>query len=217
MNFTKLEKGSVILMWGDSTTDCGRGRPYGTYLTGLGDSYVRRMHEMVTATYPDRQIKFVNAGISGETSRQVRARFVSDMENVKPDYATLLIGVNDIWRKYDHWMDPSIAVGIEEYEENLRFMAEQAAKNLKGFTLIAPYYLELNKKDVFMADVLAYSRVCEKVAAEYGCEFLSLQRELDRLCRALYTKVFSPDRVHPTQITQYAIARMILKEWKFKF
>lgn len=66
MNFTKLEKGSVILMWGDSTTDCGRGRPYGTYLTGLGDSYVRRMHEMVTATYPDRQIKFVNAGISGK-------------------------------------------------------------------------------------------------------------------------------------------------------
>ncbi len=217
MKFGDFQKGSVILMSGDSTTDCGRGRPYGTYLTGLGDSYVRRLHEIVTATYPEKEIKFVNTGTSGETSRQVRARWISDIEATKADYATLLIGVNDIWRKHDYWMDKEVAVHIDEYESNLRFITEYSVKNLKGFALIAPYYLELNKNDLFMRDIIAYSAVCEKLAGEYGCDFIDIQPELDRLCKTLYTKVFSPDRVHPTQITQYAIARHILKQWKFKF
>ncbi|MDD4124478.1 MAG: SGNH/GDSL hydrolase family protein [Eubacteriales bacterium] len=217
MNFKDFEKNSVIMMSGDSVTDCGRGRPYGTYLTGLGDGYVKRMHEIVTATYPEFEIKFINTGISGETSRQVRARWISDIEGSKPDYATLLIGVNDIWRKHDFWMDKEVAVHIDEYEDNLRYITEYSVKNLKSFTLIAPFYLELNKKDMFMQDVIAYSAVCKKLASEYGCGFIDLQPELDRLCKTLYTKVFSPDRVHPTQVTHYAIARYILKQWKFKF
>jgi lysophospholipase L1-like esterase len=217
MIFNDLEKGSVIMMSGDSTTDCGRARPYGTYRYGLGDSYVGHMHEIVTATYPEKEIKFVNTGISGETSRQVKERWISDVEGVKPDYATLLIGVNDVWRRYDAYMDKEIGVGIDEYEANLRFITEYSIKNLKGFTLISPFYLELNKKDIFMKAVADCSAVCKKIADEYGCGYIDLQPELDRLCKSLYTNVFSPDRVHPTQVTHYAIARYILKQWKFKF
>ena len=217
MDIKEIKKGYVILMSGDSTTDCGRARPYGTYLTGLGNSYVKRMHEMLTAVHPEKEIKLVNAGTSGETSRHIRARWISDINAIKPDHATLLIGVNDIWRKHDHWMDKENSVSIEEYEDNLRFISEYSVKNLKHFTLISPYYLELNKKDIFMLDVAAYSAVCRRLAGEYGFEFIDLQPELDRLCKTLYTKVFSPDRVHPTDITQMAIARQILKHWKFKF
>lgn len=217
MNFKDFEKNTVILMSGDSVTDSSRGRPYGTYTNGLGDGYVKRIHEIISATYPEKEIKIVNSGISGETSRQVRARWINDIETVKPDYATLLIGVNDIWRKHDFYMDKQVAVGIEEYEENIRFITEYAVKNLKGFTLISPFYLELNRKDLFMKDVLAYSAVCKKAANEYNCNHIDLQPELDRLCKALYTKVFSYDRVHPGPVAHYAIARYILKQWKFKF
>ncbi|MGI6715802.1 MAG: SGNH/GDSL hydrolase family protein [Eubacteriales bacterium] len=217
MNFRDFEKNSVILMSGDSVTDCNRARPYGTYTTGLGDGYVKRIHEIITATYPEKEIKIVNAGISGETSRHVRARWISDIENIKPDYATLLIGVNDVWRKHDYYMDKHMAVGIEEYEDNIRFITDYAVKNLKGFALISPFYLELNRKDIFMKDVLAYAEVCKKVAAEYGCDYIDLQPEIDRLCKALYTKAFSPDRVHPGPVAHYAMARYILKQWKFKF
>ena len=38
-----------------------------------------------------KEIKIVSSGISGETSSQVR-RDGNDIETVKPDYATLLIG-----------------------------------------------------------------------------------------------------------------------------
>ena len=40
MDFQKIEKGSVILCSGDSVTDCGRARPYGSYRDSLGESYV---------------------------------------------------------------------------------------------------------------------------------------------------------------------------------
>lgn len=217
MDFQKIEKGSVILCSGDSVTDCGRARPYGSYRDSLGESYVKRLHEIVTAEYPEKEIKFVNAGISGETSRHIRNRWISDCEAVKPDYATLLIGVNDVWRQYDRWMDKDMAVGIEEYEENLRFVAEWSAKHLKGFTLIAPFFLELDREEFFMKQVLARAAVCEKIARETGAQFISLQDELDRLCRSRYTLSFSPDRVHPFPVTHTAIALYLLRQWNFKF
>ena len=217
MDFNKLKPGSVIMCSGDSVTDCGRARPYGSYRDSLGDSYVRRLHEIVTAEYPEKEIKFVNAGISGETSRHLRARWAADCEAVRPDYATLLIGVNDIWRQYDRWLDKDMAVGIEEYEENLRFISEYSVRNLKGFTLIAPFFLELNRKEQFMKQIMDYAAVCKRVAKETGAEFISLQDELDRLCKTRYTLSFSPDRVHPFPVTHTAIALYLLKKWKFKF
>lgn len=101
MNFNEIANGSVIMLSGDSVTDAGRAYPTGTYRTGLGGGYVNRMHEIITAAYPEKKIKIVNKGISGETSRQVAARWLADLEEVKPDYATLMIGVNDVWRSYD--------------------------------------------------------------------------------------------------------------------
>lgn len=217
MDINRVENGSVILMCGDSTTDCGRGRPYGTYANSLGDSYVRRIHEIVTVTYPNKNLKFVNTGIAGDTSRGVKDRWVAECEAVKPDYATLLIGVNDVWRHYDRWLDKEYAVELDEYRDNLSFVAEYCRSNGISLTLIAPFFLELNKKDEFMARVRQYADVCKEVAEKYGCGFMDLQPMLDKLIKAKYTITFSPDRVHPTSTTHTAIALEILKKWKFKF
>ena len=69
----------------------------------------------------------------------------------------------------------------------------------------------------FMKQVLARAAVCEKIARETGAQFISLQDELDRLCRSRYTLSFSPDRVHPFPVTHTAIALYLLRQWNFKF
>ena len=216
MNFNEIANGSVIMLSGDSVTDAGRAYPTGTYRTGLGGGYVNRMHEIITAAYPEKKIKIVNKGISGETSRQVAARWLADLEEVKPDYATLMIGVNDVWRSYDAYLEPGIAVSADEYEKNLRFILENT-KTLKGFMLISPIFFELNREDTFMKRIIEYSGICKRLADEYGVAYCDLQPEIDRVSSAIYTTTFSGDRVHPGPVACMAIAREVLRHMNFNF
>lgn len=216
MNFNDFPSSAVLMMSGDSVTDAGRAYPVGSYLNGLGRGYVNYFHEMITAAVPEKRIKVVNMGISGETSRQVAARWVANLNDIKPDYATLMIGVNDIWRSYDTYMEPDRAVSAEEYEKNLRFILENS-KSLKGFMLISPIFFEPNKDDIFMKRILQYSAICKRLAEEYAVDYCNLQPEIDRLCAAIYPTTFSGDRVHPGPVAHLAIAREILKQMNFKF
>ncbi|MEG2117868.1 MAG: GDSL-type esterase/lipase family protein [Clostridia bacterium] len=217
MDYREISNNSVIMTAGDSVTDCGRGRPYGTYrIGGLGNGYPQRLHEIITSIYPEKMIKFVNSGISGETSRQLREHWISDIEQVKPDYATIMIGVNDVWRNSDAYLDPEVGVHIDEYERNLRFVLDNS-KQLKGLLLISPVFFELNKKDPFMIDIAECSAVCQKLAAEYHVGFCDIQPEIDRIISHVYTSTFSPDRVHPGAVAHFLIARAILKYVNFQF
>ena len=217
LNLHTIENGKTILLSGDSVTDCGRARPYGDYVNGLGGGYPQNLHTLITAACPEKRLRLVNAGIGGETSRDVRSRWESDLDAVRPDHATLLIGVNDVWRHFDTYMTPSRAVSEEEYEENLRFIASIAAKRLESFTLIAPFLFETNKRDAFFAAVLRYAKICERVAADTGCDFINPQKDIDKALRSLNNTALSPDRVHPNAVAHRIVARSILKHWHYKF
>ena len=158
LNLHTIENGKTILLSGDSGH---RLRPRAP-LRRLCQRAGRRLSaEPAHAHHRDlsrKRLRLVNAGISGETSRDVRSRWESDLDAVRPDHATLLIGVNDVWRHFDTYMTPSRAVSEEEYEENLRFIASIAAKRLESFTLIAPFLFETNKRDAFFAAVLRYAK-----------------------------------------------------------
>ena len=186
LNLHTIENGKTILLSGDSVTDCGRARPYGDYVSGLGGGYPQNLHTLITATCPEKRL-------------------------------TLLIGVNDVWRHFDTYMTPSRAVSEEEYEENLRFIASIAAKRLESFTLIAPFLFETNKRDAFFAAVLRYAKICERVAADTGCDFINPQKDIDKALRSLNNTALSPDRVHPNAVAHMIVARSILKHWHYKF
>ena len=105
----------------------------------------------------------------------------------------------------------------EEYEENLRFIASIAAKRLESFTLIAPFLFETNKRDAFFAAVLRYAKICERVAADTGCDFINPQKDIDKALRSLNNTALSPDRVHPNAVAHMIVARSILKHWHYRF
>lgn len=214
----KTLKGPLtVMITGDSVTDCGRTYPYADYTNNLGGGYVSILHEQITCTYPEKKIRLVNAGISGNTSRDVRNRWEKDLENISPSYATLLIGVNDVWRRFDTYMSPERAVSPGEYEENLRFIAEDAAKRLNGFMIIAPFLFEANDSDPFKTAVLEYGRICKHVAADTGAEFLDIQKDIDNILKTLNNTALSPDRVHPNRVAHALIAKAILRKWNYEF
>ena len=53
------------------------------------------------AVYPERMIRVINMGVSGNTTRDLKARWQRDVLDLKPDWLSIMIGANDVWRQYD--------------------------------------------------------------------------------------------------------------------
>src|SRR5262245_10927149 len=144
----KLAVKSKLLMIGDSITDAGRARPVGE---GRGDAigrgYVMMVDALLNAVYPEQQIRVVNQGVSGNTVRDLKARWQADVLDLKPDWVSVMIGANDVWRQFDLPRQTEKHVLIDEYEKTLEELVQQTLPTVKGVILIGPFYLEPNRQD----------------------------------------------------------------------
>ena len=88
-----------IVFAGDSVTDMESAQPVGEGLfENVGKSYVRIVENMLSAFYPEVYIRVTNSGISGNTSRDLLQRFDRDVVSLNPDWVSICIGINDVWR-----------------------------------------------------------------------------------------------------------------------
>ena len=157
--------GDRIVFTGDSVTDAGRGRPVGEGLwQGVGDGYVRTIDNILNVVYPDWRLWVSNTGTGGDTSRSLKKRWQEDVMNLKPDWVSLMIGINDIWRQFDTPTIPEQHVYPAEYRENLCEMLERTLPVVKGVILMSPYYMELNREDPMRKMTDEYIKICEEVA-----------------------------------------------------
>jgi acyl-CoA thioesterase I len=85
-----LQDQDVVVTLGNSITEMGEG-PTG---------YVTIMRRALAVLYPERHIYFVNAGISGHKSTDMAERFQRDVLEVKPEWVTISVGVNDVWHGF---------------------------------------------------------------------------------------------------------------------
>ena len=128
-----------IIFAGDSVTDMGSAQPVGEGLfDNMGHGYPRVIESLVTATYPELSIRFTNSGISGNTSKDLLARYERDVLSLNPQWMSICIGINDVWRQFDSPALTDQAVDPVEYEENLRTMIEQAKMSRTRATLCVP-------------------------------------------------------------------------------
>ena len=130
-----LKDEAVILFQGDSVTDAGRSREDDAQL-GLG--YPRLVSSLLSASYPELGLQFINRGISGNRVRDLKARWSEDCLELKPDILTILIGINDCWRRYDR-EDPT---SPEQYEEDYRWILTQTQERTAAqIILLEPFVL----------------------------------------------------------------------------
>src|SRR5699024_10230008 len=97
----KLKKSQKLLFIGDSVTDCERAKPHGEGLfQALGNGYVSIIDSFLQSTYPELGIRVVNKGLSGNTVRDLKARWQEDVLDQSPDWLAIMIGINDVWRQF---------------------------------------------------------------------------------------------------------------------
>lgn len=118
--------GERVVFWGDSITHGG------LYTKMLADFYLTR--------YPDRVVRFYNAGVAGDNAGAAMMRFEDDVQRWRPTVVTLMFGMNDSWRDmYDpvKMVDPKYkaAVSIREkacfdtYAGNMTKLVQRVRKD----------------------------------------------------------------------------------------
>jgi lysophospholipase L1-like esterase len=208
----KLTQHDKLLMIGDSITDCGRKQPIGEGLNdALGRGYVAQVNALLGAVYPHLSIRVVNMGTSGNTVRDLKARWQTDVLDQNPDWLSIMIGINDVWRQYDLPQMVETHVYIEEYEATLKELVATTRPRLKGLVLMAPFYIEPNRQDPMRATMDRYGQVVRKVAAEHDALFVDTQAAFDKVLAHYYPATLAWDRIHPSQTGHMVIARAFLE------
>ena len=214
----KFKNYDRVVFAGDSVTDMGSVNPVGEGLfDNLGKSYVRIIENMLVAWYPELNIRITNSGISGNTSRDLAARFDRDVVDLNPQWVSICIGINDVWRQFDTPAIPEWAVTIEEYEKNLEEMILKIKEKVKGIFLCTPYYIEPNVEDAMRKRMDEYGSVCKKLAKKYGCELIDFQSLYNDFCKYKHSSIIAWDIVHPNQMGATLMAKEFLKHCDFDF
>ena len=204
-----LEQGQKIVFAGDSVTDDGRKRPVGEGLWGgLGNGYVSLVDTFLTLDYPELSLRCVNMGNAGDTSRDLLARWDTDVAALSPDWVVLCIGFNDVWRQFDSPCQPDHAVTHEDYRRNLCAMAEKTEAKMIFMT---PYYLEPNRRDPMRRRMDEYGAIMKEEAEKRGILCIDLQESFAEILKYRYPAFITWDRVHPGRIGSMVIARAFLR------
>ena len=207
-----------IVFAGDSVPDMESAQPVGEGLfDNVGRSYVRIIENMLSAVYPEVHVRVTNAGIGGNTSRDLLARFDRDVVQLNPDWVSICIGINDVWRQFDTPAMPDYAVFPEEYEQNLEKMIAMIPQSVKGVFILSPYYMEPNREDVMRARMDEYVAICKKLAEKYGFRFVDFQALYEDYCKIRHSSYIAWDRVHPNQVGATLMARAFLAQCDFDY
>lgn len=204
-----IKPDSKIILMGDSVTDADRVRPCGEGIAdGFGVGYANMVDVMLNADYPELNVRCVNMGVSGNTTQSLVERWDDDVTSMKPDFVTLMIGVNDVWRQFDSPMRPDWAVFPKEYEKNLNVIAD---KTTVPMLWITPFFIEPNRQDLMRKRMDEYRGIFKSVAKERGYNVVDVQEIFDEYLQKRYSAYLSWDRVHPGRIGGYLIAKAVVK------
>lgn len=206
-----LEKNDTLLFIGDSISDYERTRPIGEGLfNAWGHSYVACAGALLGCMYPELHLRVINMGISGNQVRDLDKRWQTDVMDLKPDWVSVLIGINDVWRQFDSPQMPEQHVPLDEFENTYRSLIERTLPHVKGMILMTPYYMEPNRGDAMRARMDQYGAVVRRLAEEYKLVFVNLQEGWDRLFQHMHSTNIAWDRVHPNQTGCMYIAKQFL-------
>jgi lysophospholipase L1-like esterase len=182
-----------IVFIGDSITDCGRQSgataPY-------GDGYVSMVRNFLLARYPDRGLNIVNKGIGGNTVRDLDQRWAQDVLAEKPNWLSVCIGINDVWRHFDG--NTAAAVPVEEYRATLHRLLKQSHDTLGAKLILAePYIIEPNRNDPMRRLMEVYAATMRGIALEFGAVVVPTQAAFDEALTHTPSSFWADDRIHP--------------------
>jgi lysophospholipase L1-like esterase len=207
----KLKSGDRLLFIGDSVTDCGRVRPIGSgSRLALGDGYVAEVDSVLATSGEGPGIQITNMGIGGNTVRDLAGRWATDVTALNPDWLSLMIGINDVWRQFDG-KDASSAVMPEEFRSTYDRLVGSTLPHLRGLVLMSPFYVQTLRSDPMRRRMDEYTAIVRDIAGKYRAIFVDVQAAIDAALATTDYASIAGDRVHPTPEGHRVLARAFLR------
>lgn len=195
-----------IAFAGDSITDAGRFDDP----DGLGQGYVRKIAETLTARYPRLRLDIVNRGVGGNTVRDLHARWTRDVLEEKAPWIVIMIGINDVWHRLTS-PDHTGGVALDDYEVYYQGIVDAARANGSKLVLCETTVIEEDPESVGNHVLAAYNDVIRRLAAATNETVLVPMHEA--FLKAIRWRPelnWTTDGVHPTGIGHALIAETIL-------
>lgn len=208
----KIAANSKLVMIGDSITDCGRALPVGEGRdAALGTGYVSLVDALLKTANPAANIRIINMGISGNTVRDLQARWQTDVIDLQPDWLSIMIGINDVWRQFDLPLQHERHVALVEYGRILTQLVATTRPQVQGLVLLTPYFIEPNQNDPMRAMMDSYGQMVREIAAAHDAIFVDTQAAFNRVLAHVHPMSLAWDRVHPNLTGHMILARAFLE------
>ena len=201
-----LQSGDTVLFQGDSITDAGRDRAFPEH---LGYGYALFASSWFQALHPTREVTFLNRGIGGDRIKNLQERWQEDCLELRPTWVSLLIGINDTWRRYDH----NEETPTEVYEERYRSLLEQTRAVCHArLILCEPFVLHITaERASWRPDLDPKIAVVRRLASEYEALLVPFDSQFAAAAAQREPAFWAADGVHPPPAGHALMARAWLR------
>ncbi|MBO5858040.1 MAG: SGNH/GDSL hydrolase family protein [Clostridia bacterium] len=202
----------TFLFQGDSITDADRRRED---INNFGYGYPNIVASKYMSENPN-EYTFINKGISGNRIVDLYARIKCDIINLKPDYMSILIGINDVW----HELSVENGVDNEKFKKILSMLIEEVKEALPEIKIIMlePFVLKgpatEEKWTEFRSETELRAKSVKEVAEKYNLSFVPLQDKFDELSKVAKPTYWLIDGVHPSAAGHEIIAKALSEEFE---
>lgn len=205
-----FNSGHTLLFIGDSITDAGRReRPYAP----LGWGYVHFAANFLQARYPDLSLTIHNRGISGDTTGALLTRWDSDCIALQPDIVSLMIGINDLWRKFSETTEKQrLYIAPDEFHANLAELL-RCTRDTCGAQLILmePFMFCDDPTHPMLRELPAYIDTVHALARDWDAVLVPVHTAWMRLRPKRPAAEWAQDTVHPSDWAHAWIAEQWLQ------
>jgi len=201
-----LKPKDVLVFQGDSVTDCECSKNDNHY---LGYGYVSLIAGKLLAKYPELELTIYNKGISGNRIYDLEERWSKDCLDLKPTVLTILIGINDTWRRFDS----NIVSNPEDFKDTYKRLLDETVEKVNAtLVLMDPFVLPYPKDRImWREDLEARITIVRELAKEYKAFYVPLDGLFYQASIATPYEYWCLDGVHPTLAGHGLIADAWLK------
>jgi lysophospholipase L1-like esterase len=199
-----IRNGQTLVCLGDSITQNPQG-------------YCRLLTSLIAGAYPERGIRVINAGVSGNKIGDMLQRLDRDVLAHDPAWVTVNVGINDVWHGLTGW--GTGGTPLSQYLAGLGMLVERLVDAGARVVLLPPTVIEEDPNSEGNRRLKAYRAAMREIGQERGLLVAPTDRDFEIALAAgkqadpAYT--LTTDGVHMSPEGDAVMALAVLKTLHF--
>lgn len=161
----------------------------------------------LTASLPELGLKFYNRGIGGHCALDLAARWQEDCLDLKPDWVSILVGINDAAVR-SRSQEPD---KVTSYVQNVKEICQKTVAAGAKLIIIEPFYLlELAQRQSYLDDPALEILHLRDLAYQYASVYIPMGGIFQAAAQKKPYAFWAADSVHPTKAGHALMAQAFI-------